>query len=152
MTDSTKCKHSYDKSNKNCTRDDKSEFLEEREIAEEKTAATSEGSDATAQNADSHFSVGLSHFIESPDLGWVHVIGRQVDNIIYGKTDEYNDWDGLSGSKLLTVQVENGHNTHNYYRYAVNGDHTLDEITCGIEQDNEGEENCNKYSLDCILN
>jgi hypothetical protein len=50
----------------------------------------------------------------------------------------------------LAVQVENGHDTHDYNRDAVNGDHTLDEITCGIKQDDEGEDNCNDDTLDCI--
>jgi len=75
MTESTKCKHGDDKSNDNCTRDNKSEFLEESEIAKEETTATTESSDATTKNAYSHFSVGLPHFVESPDLGGVHVIG-----------------------------------------------------------------------------
>lgn len=82
----------------------------------------------------------------------MHVISGQVNDIIYGKTYQHNNRDGLSSSKLLTVQVENSHNTHDNNRHAVNGDHTLDEITCGIKQDNEGENDGNDYTLYRILN
>lgn len=152
MAKSSKSEHSYDKSNQNCARNYKAELLKEGEIPKEQATSTTEGSDATTENTHTHFSVSLPHFIKPPDLGWVHVISGQVDDVINWEADEHDDRDGFSGTKLLAIQMENSHNAHDYNRHTIDGNNALDKVTRGIEQNYERENDGDDYALDCVQN
>lgn len=100
VAESTESDHGNDEWNANCTCNDKTEDLEEFEVTEEQAEPTTKCSEASTENTYTHFSVSLSHFIVSPDLGRMHVICRQVDDVVYGEPDQDDEGDGFSGSKL----------------------------------------------------
>lgn len=120
MAHCTKSDHGNDERDANCTCNDKTKNLEEFEVTEEQAETTSKCSKASTENTYTHFSVGLTHFVVSPDLSRMHVICRQVHDVVYGEPNQNDEGNGFGCSKLQTLHVHDGHNTENNDRYAPN--------------------------------
>lgn len=141
MHKSSKSEHGYDERCENGTCYHKSKGLEESEITEEEAEATSECGDATAENTNSHLSVGLSHFVVPLDVCRMHVICGEMHNIIDWESDQNNERNGLSCTKLKTSHVHKGHDCDNNNRYAPYRNSTLNNVPGCVKKNEKGEEN-----------
>lgn len=147
MHERSKGEHSNDEGCANGTCNHEPKGLEESKITKEQAEATPECGDATAENTYSHFSVGLSHFVVSPDMGWMHVVCRKMHNIIDWEPNQNNQRNGLGCAKLQISHVHEGHDADNYYRYAENWNNTLNHVSSCVKKNEEGEENGDNDSL-----
>jgi len=147
MAESSESEHGYYERCADSTCNNKSKSLEEGKITKKQAEATSKRSDTTTENTDSHFSISLSHFVVPLVVGWMHVVCREMHDIIDWEADQNNERNRLCGSKLQISHVHEGHNSDNNDRYAPYRYNALNDVSGGVKKNEEGEENWNDNSL-----
>lgn len=98
MTSGTKCKNCRKERDQHCDTDDHREFLEKDEVSAEEASATSKSSDTSTEDADTHLSIGLPHLLLPLLVFGVHVIGRQVDDVVNGEANQNDDRNGFGNT------------------------------------------------------
>ena len=127
-------KSGYGKRENDCDHYNEPKFLEESEVAEQEQKTPANRSNCSAQDADAHLSVGLSHFLVSSSLSWMHIISSKMDNIINRETNQSDNSNGLCHSQLPADHIHDRQNTQNNYTHRENSIETLDQISCSNKQ------------------
>jgi len=149
---SSKNEHCNDDWSQHSHRDDEGEFIEEREGSSEQECTTSESSEASTEDTDSHLSVWLFHLIISTDMIGMNICMREMNDIVDWETDQYNDTDGFENSELHIPPVHASDHTDDDNDDREDRDHTLEHISGGNQKDDKGEADWGNDSVSGIVN